>query len=97
MVDNAINDAADPAVSTGRARVAAVGDNCVDVYVGDHSARFPGGNALNVAAMLAASGQVDAAYYGTLGDDPEGEFLLAAAREAGVDVSGVERRPGPPG
>lgn len=97
MVDNAINDGAVPAASTDRMRVAAVGDNCVDVYVGDHSARFPGGNALNVAAMIAGAGRVGSAYYGTVGKDPEGEFLLAAARAAGVDVSGVVRRPGATG
>ncbi len=77
-------------------RIAAVGDNCVDVYVGDHEGRFPGGNALNVAALCAQDG-LESSYFGTLGDDAYGAALLGAASAAGVDVSSVERDRGPTG
>ena len=79
-----------------RPRIAAVGDNCIDVYVGDFAGRFPGGNALNVAAFAAQDG-LDAAYVGTVGNDDDGSALLAAATAAGIDVSMVERRPGASG
>lgn len=76
-----------------------MGDNCVDRYIdpnrtgpSDHA----GGNAINVAVWLRAAG-FDSAYLGFVGDDPEGEFLLREARRWGVDVSGVEVRPGASG
>jgi fructoselysine 6-kinase len=96
MGDNAINDGAAPRGSGRRPRIASVGDNCVDVYVGDHDARFPGGNALNVAALAAAAG-LSSSYFGTVGDDPDGDALIAAARTAGVDVASVTHRPGATG
>lgn len=94
-MDNAIN----PARGTTEARnlrIAAIGDNCVDVYVGDHRGRFPGGNALNVAALSARDG-IDAAYAGSVGDDADGSALIDAAVAAGVDVSMVERLSGATG
>jgi fructoselysine 6-kinase len=95
-VDNAINRTDGAVANRGKLRIAAVGDNCIDVYVGDHEARFPGGNALNVAALCAQDG-LASAYLGTVGDDDYGSALVGAAREAGVDVSRVERRPGSTG
>lgn len=91
-MDNAINPASGT-VEKGNPRIAAVGDNCVDVYVGDRDGRFPGGNALNVAVLAAGEG-ADAAYAGSVGDDADGMALIAAAAAAGVDVSMVERLPG---
>lgn len=50
----------------------------------------PGGVALNVAAALAARGQA-AALLGVVGLDPEGDALLAAVREMGVDTDWIRR------
>lgn len=72
--------------------VASVGDNCVDRYVDPPGLTEPGGNALNVAVHVAAAG-VECAYFGIVSADSDGRLLLAAARAAGVDVSGVEVRP----
>jgi fructoselysine 6-kinase len=74
---------------------ASVGDNCVDRYV-DLGLDLAGGNALNVAAGLAAAG-VESHYLGAVGEDAEGELVLDGARAAGVDVSRVERIPLPTG
>ena len=53
---------------------------------------IPGGDALNVAAALAARGQA-AAVLGAVGRDPEGEALLAALRAAGVGTDWIHRDP----
>ncbi len=69
-------------------RVACVGDNCIDRYIGDDRYDLPGGNALNVAVRLAAD------YYGAVGDDDEGHAIVDQARAAGVGVDGIEVRVG---
>ena len=69
-------------------RVACVGDNCIDRYIGDDQYDLPGGNALNVAVRLGAD------YYGAVGDDDEGRAIVDQARAAGVGVDGIEVRPG---
>ncbi len=94
-MDNAINPAGGT-TETRNPRIAAVGDNCIDVYVGDRSGRFPGGNALNVAALAVQNG-LEAAYAGSVGDDDDGAALIDAAAAAGVDVTMIERRAGATG
>ena len=74
---------------------ASVGDNCVDRYV-DIGLELAGGNALNVAAGLAAAG-IESHYLGAVGDDRQGELVLDSARAAGVVVGRVERMPLPTG
>lgn len=59
-------------------------------------AELPGGNAFNVARVLARSG-LSAAYLGAVGDDAAAELILGAGTSAGVDMSRVMRVTGPTG
>lgn len=77
-------------------KVAGVGDNCVDRYVGAVTGSYAGGNALNVAVGLAQAG-FDSAYLGAVGDDEDGRFILRALRQAGVDASHTQVRGGASG
>lgn len=77
-----------------RARVACVGDNCIDVYLGPDARSAVGGNALNVAIGVAQAG-LGSEYIGEVGDDDEGRRVLAAAGGAGVEVGRVHVVPGP--
>lgn len=62
-----------------------LGDNTVDSY--RHlGMRYPGGNAVNVAANVARLGH-RAAYLGCVGDDDNGRLILGALEAEGVDVS----------
>lgn len=72
--------------------VAAIGDNCVDVYV-EQDRLAAGGNALNVAASWARSG-LRATYYGAVGADREADVVVEAVAGAGLDVAAVQRLPG---
>jgi fructoselysine 6-kinase len=67
---------------------ATIGESCVDRYLPPIGLDTPGGNALNVAAGLAAAG-LPTAHVGAVGDDDEGRFLLARAAERGVDTRHV--------
>lgn len=69
-------------------RLAAVGDNCMDVYGGLGEAH-PGGNPVNVAVYTARLGG-HASYTGAVGTDENGRLMLSALREKGVDVSHVK-------
>jgi fructoselysine 6-kinase len=62
-----------------------VGDNTVDVYM-HMNKMYPGGNAVNVAALARRYGH-PASYIGWLGDDVRGHLLLNALQEEGVDTS----------
>lgn len=66
-------------------KVAAAGDNCIDVYTG-LGQRRPGGNAVNVAVYLRRLG-VDSSYLGVVGDDDDGRSLREALQGRGVDTS----------
>lgn len=74
------------------AKLVAVGDNCLDVYV-DQRVMAVGGNALNVAVQWVRQGW-PARYFGTVGDDAEGKVLLKEVATAGLAQQDVERRPG---
>ena len=65
-----------------------IGESCVDRYLPPISRDTPGGNALNVAAGLAAVG-LPTAYVGAVGDDEEGCFVLAQGRARGIDMRHV--------
>jgi fructoselysine 6-kinase len=73
-------------------RLAAIGDNCVDIYreLGQVSV---GGQAANVAANWARMG-VASEYFGLVGLDPAGLRVLDALRAAGVGIEHVRRVPG---
>jgi fructoselysine 6-kinase len=80
--------------STDRAfRIAAVGDNCVDV-LRPAGHRLIGGNAVNVAVQVARLGG-RSAYFGAVGDDADGALTTRALAGNGVDIGHVVRRPLP--
>lgn len=72
---------------------ATIGESCVDRYLPPIGLDTPGGNALNVAAGLAATG-LPIAHVGAVGDDDEGRFALARAAERGIDTTHVAVVPG---
>lgn len=73
-------------------RILGLGDNTIDTYV-DAGVQYPGGNAVNVAAMAAMLG-ADAAYLGCIGDDEGGLLLREALTAQGLDISRVRVRHG---
>ncbi|MEI5583604.1 MULTISPECIES: PfkB family carbohydrate kinase [unclassified Agromyces] len=73
--------------------VATVGDNTIDRYVGDESARYVGGNAFNVAAQLAGHGY-RVGYFGAVGPDPDGRTIARGLRRARIDPTGLVTRAG---
>jgi fructoselysine 6-kinase len=72
---------------------ATIGESCVDRYLPPIGLDTPGGNALNVAAGLAAAG-LPTAHVGAVGDDAEGRFVLAQAAERGIDTTHLAVVPG---
>lgn len=68
-------------------RLAAVGDNCMDVYESIHQV-FPGGNPVNVAVYTRRLGG-HASYTGVVGNDQYGKIMIEALRSKGVDTSHV--------
>lgn len=73
--------------------VATVGDNTIDRYVGDETARYAGGNAYNVAAQLAGHGR-PVAYFGAVGDDANARVITRGLHRAGVEPAGLVTLPG---
>lgn len=63
---------------------------------GQAPAELPGGNALNVAMLLAQGGR-HVAYLGAVGEDAAAEVIIEAGSSAGVDMSRVVRVPGQTG
>lgn len=82
----------DRAKRISAAKLVAVGDNCLDAFL-NRDLLTVGGNALNVAVQWRRAGW-NARYFGAVGDDPEGDILLAEIAAAGLDPRDVERRPG---
>ncbi|WP_211215491.1 PfkB family carbohydrate kinase [Agromyces subbeticus] len=74
--------------------IATVGDNTIDRYVGEESARYTGGNAYNVAAQLAGHGR-PVAYFGAVGRDADGRTIARGLHRAGVDPAGLVTMAGP--
>jgi fructoselysine 6-kinase len=72
---------------------ATIGESCVDRYLPPIGRDTPGGNALNVAAGLAAAG-LPTAHVGAVGDDAEGRFVLTQAAGRGIDAAHVAVVPG---
>jgi fructoselysine 6-kinase len=73
-------------------RILGLGDNTIDTYV-DAGVQYPGGNAVNVAAMTARLG-AQSAYLGCVGEDEGGGLLCSALAAEGVDIARVRVRPG---
>ncbi len=69
-------------------RIAAVGDNCMDVYDSTGEA-FPGGNPVNVAVYVKRMNG-DSSYTGVVGTDDYGKIMIEALKEKGVDISHVK-------
>lgn len=63
---------------------------------GQAPAELAGGNAFNVATVLARSGR-PVAYLGAVGDDRPGQLIIDAGLAAGVDMSRVVRASAPTG
>lgn len=74
-------------------RILGIGDNTVDVYVGE-AMQYPGGNAVNVAVQARRSGAA-ASYLGCFGRDELGRLLHDSLVAEGVDVSRVRWIDGP--
>ena len=75
------------------ARVAVVGDNTIDRYLGEGGVDYVGGNAVNVAVQLRRR-RPGVAYFGAVGQDRDGEIVEAALRRARLDLSGLVRLAG---
>lgn len=75
-------------------RIAAVGDNCIDVLLPPIDRRLVGGNALNVAVQMARLG-AQAFYFGAVGRDAQGELVASALRANGIDSTYLVRRSAP--
>ena len=73
-------------------RIAAVGDNCIDVVLPVNQT-LVGGNGLNVAVQIARLGGA-ATYFGAVGDDAHGKLVQAALAANGVDAGGLVVRDG---
>ncbi len=68
-------------------KLAAVGDNCMDVY--DNTGEvFPGGNPVNVAVYYVRLGG-EASYTGAVGTDEYGDLMVKAISRMNVDTSHV--------
>ena len=76
------------------ARIATVGDNCIDHYLPPVGRDLVGGNAVNVAVGLRRAGH-EAAYFGAVGDDAEGARTRTVLARLGVDLASLKVvRPG---
>lgn len=70
-------------------KLAAVGDNCMDVYESTGEA-FPGGNPLNVAVYIRRMGG-DASYTGVVGNDKYGDLMIELIKKKGIDISHLKQ------
>jgi fructoselysine 6-kinase len=70
------------------ARIATVGDNCIDRYLPPVDRALVGGNAVNVAVNLRRAGH-EVAYFGAVGDDEEGRRTRAVLGRFGIDLASL--------
>ena len=68
-------------------KLAAVGDNCMDVYENTGNA-YPGGNPVNVSVYFVRLGG-QASYTGVVGTDQYGALMKEKIAKKGVDVSHI--------
>lgn len=74
-------------------QIAAIGDNCVDVYT-NLGRSYPGGGPVNFAVQARRAG-AQSAYIGVLGQDVHGDWIAGALAAEGVDLHFLARLPGP--
>lgn len=65
-------------------KIAAVGDNCIDLYEAIDKA-FPGGNPVNVSVYSVRMG-ASASYTGVVGTDSYGQLMRDSLNEKGVNI-----------
>ncbi len=73
-----------------------MGDSCIDLlrYAADgRTARWVGGNAVNVAVQAARLG-AEVRYFGAVGPDADGELTRRVLVTQGIDTRGLATRPG---
>ena len=70
-------------------KVCVIGDNCVDIYPKSGKS-YVGGNGINSAIALKRNG-MDAGYVGVIGNDEEGELVIAALEKEDIDCSRVAK------
>lgn len=68
-----------------KVKIAAVGDNCIDLYKKTGEA-FPGGNPVNVAVYVKRMNG-NSSYTGVVGTDIYGQFMIESIAGKGVDTS----------
>lgn len=68
-------------------KLAAVGDNCMDVY--SDGTYYPGGNPVNVAVYFVRLGG-ESSYIGVVGNDKYGKMMVDAIKNKNVDTSHVD-------
>ena len=68
-------------------KVCVIGDNCVDIYP-KLGKSYVGGNGINSAIALKRNG-IDAGYVGVVGNDEEGELVIAALEKEDIGCSRV--------
>ncbi|MEH7117499.1 fructoselysine 6-kinase [Neobacillus vireti] len=73
-------------------KIAAVGDNCMDVYQANGKA-YPGGNPVNVAVYLKGLG-AESSYIGWVGTDSHGKDMIHAIQKKGVDTTHLSQKKG---
>lgn len=74
-------------------RIAAIGDNCIDVYT-NLLQGYPGGGPVNFAVQARRAG-AETTYVGVIGDDAYGDWIEEALAAEGVETSHLQRVPGP--
>lgn len=70
-----------------KVNIAAVGDNCIDLYNGVDA--YPGGNPVNVSVYIKRLGG-DASYTGQVGTDEYGQLMIDSIASQGVDTSHIK-------
>ena len=70
-------------------KVCVIGDNCVDIYHKSGTS-YVGGNGINSAISLKRNG-IDVGYIGVIGNDDEGELVIAALEKEDIDCSRVAK------
>lgn len=69
-------------------KIAAVGDNCIDLY--DNTGEYyAGGNPVNVAVYVKRMNG-NSSYTGVVGNDDYGKFMIEAIKAKGVDTSHIK-------
>ena len=70
-------------------KVCVIGDNCIDIYPVSGKT-YVGGNGINSAVALKRNG-IDTGYVGVIGNDVEGELVIAALEKENIDCSRVSK------